>query len=144
MRVLGTHCHTIPQSTHALGFDLRDDGFHTVLSREIPGLLRAAAADLFQKLAAKGGATVRDIRAFVLHPGGKRILAAVQDALGLDAADAQPSWDVLREFGNQSSASVLFVLERWMMRRPPPPGTLGALAAFGPGLTAESVLLQWT
>lgn len=143
VRVLGTHCHTIPNSTHVLGFDLRDDGFHTVLSREIPALLRAAAGDLFQKLAAKGGATVRDIRAFVLHPGGKRILSAVQEALGLDMRDVQPSWDVLREYGNQSSAAVLFVLERWMARSPPP-GTLGAMAAFGPGLTAESALLQWT
>jgi alkylresorcinol/alkylpyrone synthase len=144
VQVLGTHCHTLPSSTHALGFDLRDDGFHTVLSREIPALLRGVAVDLFQKLAAKGEATLRDIQAFVLHPGGKRILAAVQEALGLEPADAQPSWDVLREFGNQSSASVLFVLERWMTRRPPPTGTLGAMAAFGPGLTAESVLLRWT
>lgn len=143
VRVIGTHCHTIPNSTHALGFDLRDDGFHTVLSREIPALLRAATGELFQKLAAKGGATVRDLRAFVLHPGGKRILSAVQEALGLDSRDTWPSWDVLRQYGNQSSASVLFVLERWMAK-PPAPGTLGAMAAFGPGLTAESALLQWT
>jgi alkylresorcinol/alkylpyrone synthase len=143
VRVLGTHCHTVPDSTHVLGFDLRDDGFHTVLSREIPGLLRGAAVDLFRRLAAQGEATPRDIRAFVLHPGGKRILAAVQEALGLEPVDTQPSWDVLREFGNQSSASVLFVLERWMTQRPQPAGTLGAMAAFGPGLTAESVLLQW-
>jgi alkylresorcinol/alkylpyrone synthase len=144
MRVLDTLAHIFPRTTYALGFDLRDDGFHTVLSREIPELLRAATGELFQKLAAKGGATVRDLRAFVLHPGGKRILSAVQEALGLDARDTRPSWDVLREYGNQSSASVLFVLHEWLTRRQTPAGSHGVLAAFGPGLTTEMLLLRWS
>lgn len=143
--VVGTRCHTIPNSTHALGFDLRDDGFHSVLSKDIPALLGAAVGELFSLLARQGEATLRDLRAFVLHPGGKRILLALQEALGLTADDVRPSWEILRRFGNQSSASVLFVLHEWMTEgAPPAPGTLGALAAFGPGLTAETVLLRWT
>jgi alkylresorcinol/alkylpyrone synthase len=142
--VLGTRCHTIPNSTHALGFDLRDDGFHSVLSKDIPGLLGGAVGELFSQLARQGEATLRDLRTFILHPGGKRILLALQQALGLASEDLGPSWDVLRRFGNQSSASVLFVLHEWMTARRPAPGVLGALAAFGPGLTAESVLLRWT
>ena len=142
--VVGTRCHTIPNSTHALGFDLRDDGFHAVLSKDIPGLLAGVVGDLFSQLARHGEATLSDLRAFVLHPGGKRILLALQQALGLATHDLDPSWDVLRRFGNQSSASVLFVLHEWMTARRPAPGVLGALAAFGPGLTAESVLLRWT
>jgi alkylresorcinol/alkylpyrone synthase len=100
--------------------------------------------ELFSQLARQGEATLRDLRTFILHPGGKRILLALQQALGLGAEDLGPSWDVLRRFGNQSSASVLFVLHEWMTARRPAPGVLGALAAFGPGLTAESVLLRWT
>jgi alkylresorcinol/alkylpyrone synthase len=142
--VVGTRCHTIPNSTHALGFDLRDDGFHSVLSKEIPGLLGGVVGELFSQLARQGEATLRDLQAFVLHPGGKRILLALQQALGLATEDLGPSWDVLRRFGNQSSASVLFVLHEWMTARRPAPGALGALAAFGPGLTAESVLIRWT
>jgi alkylresorcinol/alkylpyrone synthase len=142
--VVGTRCHTIPNSTYALGFDLRDDGFHSVLSKDIPGLLGGVVGELFSQLARQGEATLRDLRAFVLHPGGKRILLALQQALGLTTEDLGPSWDVLRRFGNQSSASVLFVLHEWMNARRPPPGVLGALAAFGPGLTAESVLIRWT
>jgi len=69
---------------------------------------------------------------------------ALQESLDLTTADVAPSWDVLRRFGNQSSASELFVLNEWMTAHRPPSGTLGALAAFGPGLTAESVLLKWT
>jgi alkylresorcinol/alkylpyrone synthase len=145
LEVVGVRCHTIPSSTQALGFDLRDDGFHSVLSRDIPTLLRAAAGELFSQLARQGEATLRDLRAFVLHPGGKRILMALQEALGLSPDDVRPSWEVLRRYGNQSSASVLFVLHEWMTTGArPAPGTLGGLAAFGPGLTAESVLLRWT
>lgn len=144
LEVVGVRCHTIPGSTQALGFDLRDDGFHSVLSRDIPALLRSAAGELFSQLARQGEATLRDLRAFVLHPGGKRILTALQEALGLSPDDVRPSWEVLRRYGNQSSASVLFVLNEWMTGTRPAPGTLGGLAAFGPGLTAESVLLRWT
>ena len=61
----------------------------------------------------------------------------------LTRADTQPSWDVLRDYGNQSSASVLFVLQEWLTRRRPPAGAHGILAAFGPGLTAEMLLVGW-
>jgi alkylresorcinol/alkylpyrone synthase len=68
----------------------------------------------------------------------------VEEELGLDRARTQPSWDVLANFGNLSSASVLFVLNQWMERQPPAPGEYGLLAAFGPGFSAELLLLQWT
>ena len=80
----------------------------------------------------------------MLHPGGKKILGAVEDELGLPREATQPSWDVLRDYGNQSSASVLFVLHEWLTRRTPAAGSHGLLAAFGPGLTTEMLLLQWS
>jgi alkylresorcinol/alkylpyrone synthase len=79
----------------------------------------------------------------VFHPGGKRILLAIEEAMGLDRAQTQPSWDVLREYGNLSSAAVLFVLERWMKQHRPRPGAYGLLGALGPGLSTELCLLQW-
>lgn len=144
VQILGTHRHTIPGSTHALGFDLRDDGFHTVLSRDVPALLRATIGTLLDELTGRAGVSRGDLGAFVIHPGGKKILGAVEDALGLQREDTQPSWEVLRDYGNQSSASVLFVLDRWMTERRPARGCLGVMAAFGPGLTAELLLLRWT
>ena len=81
--------------------------------------------------------------AFVLHPGGRALLQAVQDELGLTDEDTQPSWTVLRECGNQSSASVLFVLDEWLRTRQVPRGAYGMLAAFGPGFSAETALLEW-
>jgi alkylresorcinol/alkylpyrone synthase len=143
IRILETLSHTIPASTHALGFDLHDDGFHPVLSKHVPALLRAEIAGLTDRLGARTGVARDAIGAHVLHPGGKKVLGALEDALGLRREHTQPSWDVLREYGNQSSASVLFVLDRWQADRPPPRSTTGLMAAFGPGLTAQLLMLRW-
>lgn len=143
VRVHETICHTRPASTSALGFDLRDDGFHAVLARNVPAYVRADLGELVARLAARAGVDPAVLTAFVLHPGGKKILGAAEEALGLARDRTQPSWDVLRDHGNQSSASVLFVLEKWMTDRRPPAGTLGVMGAFGPGLTTELALLEW-
>jgi alkylresorcinol/alkylpyrone synthase len=143
VRVKETLCHTRPASTAALGFDLRDDGFHAVLARNVPAHVREDLGELVARLAARAGLDPAALGAFVLHPGGKKILGAAEEALGLPRDRTQPSWDVLREHGNQSSASVLFVLEKWMTDRRPPAGTWGVMGAFGPGLTTELALLEW-
>ena len=67
----------------------------------------------------------------------------IQDELGLTDEDTLPSWNILRECGNQSSASVLFVLDEWLRTRQLPSGAYGMLAAFGPGFSAETALLAW-
>jgi alkylresorcinol/alkylpyrone synthase len=144
VRILETLSHIFPRSTYALGFDLRDDGFHSVLSKDVPLLLKSEIAGLVRALAARRGLGREDLSCFVLHPGGRKILACAEEELGLSRADIQPSWDVLRDYGNQSSASVLFVLHEWMTRRRPPSGAHGILAAFGPGLATELALLEWS
>jgi alkylresorcinol/alkylpyrone synthase len=141
--LLETLSHIWPRSAYALGFDLKDDGFHTVLSKDVPELLRSEIVALVSTLAARRGLGREQLSSFVLHPGGRKILGFVEEELGLSRADTQPSWDVLRDYGNQSSASVLFVLHEWLTRRRPPAGTHGVLAAFGPGLTSEMLLLGW-
>ena len=141
--ILETLSHIWPRSTYALGFDLKDDGFHSVLSKDVPTLLKSEIAALVRALAARRGLGREQLSSFVLHPGGRKILGFVEEELGLSRADTQPSWDVLRDYGNQSSASVLFVLDEWLTRRRPAAGTHGVLAAFGPGLTSEMLLLGW-
>jgi alkylresorcinol/alkylpyrone synthase len=141
--ILETLSHIWPRSTYALGFDLRDDGFHSVLSKDVPALLKSEIKALVRTLAARRGLAREQLSSFVLHPGGRKILGFVEEELGLSRADTQPSWDVLRDYGNQSSASVLFVLQEWLTRRRPPAGSHGVLAAFGPGLTSEMLLLGW-
>lgn len=144
VRILETLCHLFPQTTYALGFDLKDDGFHSVLSKDVPGLIKSEIARLVRVLADRRALTREQLSCFVLHPGGRKILAFIEEELRLTRDDTQPSWDVLRDHGNQSSASVLFVLHEWLTRRHPPAGAHGILAAFGPGLSTELLLLQWS
>jgi alkylresorcinol/alkylpyrone synthase len=92
---------------------------------------------------AEQGLKREDIGSWVLHTGGPKVLEATTEALGLHDGELQASWDCLRRTGNLSSASVLCVLEEVMLRRRPPAGTLGILAAMGPGFCSELVLLRW-
>jgi alkylresorcinol/alkylpyrone synthase len=142
--ILETRSHIFPRSTYALGFELRDDGFHSILSKDIPLLLKTEAARLVGELAARRGLGRADLSCFVLHPGGRKILGVLEEELGLTRDDTQISWEILGRYGNQSSASVLFVLHEWLTTRRPPAGAHGVLAAFGPGLTAELMLLGWS
>jgi alkylresorcinol/alkylpyrone synthase len=84
-----------------------------------------------------------DLKSFVLHTGGPKVLEASAAALDLHNGELDASWDCLRKVGNLSSASVLVVLEDVMRNRRPEPGTLGLLAAMGPGFCSELVLLEW-
>jgi alkylresorcinol/alkylpyrone synthase len=144
VRVLETLSHLFPASTHALGFDLKDDGFHSVLSKDVPALIKTEIARLVRTLADRRGLTRQQLTGFLLHPGGRKILAYAEEELGLTREDTQLSWDILRDYGNQSSASILFVLHEWLTKRRPPPEAYGILAAFGPGLSTEMLLLQWS
>ena len=85
-----------------------------------------------------------DTSAFALHPGGKKILEYLEQELRLRREQTQPSWVVLRDYGNLSSAAILFVLHEWLTKRDLGSGQYGLAAGFGPGLSAELLLLRWT
>jgi alkylresorcinol/alkylpyrone synthase len=142
-KILEVASHLLPDTIDAMGFDLQGDGFHIILSKEVPQLIRDRIKQILCTTLARRGLTTADVSAFVLHPGGRALLQAVQDELGLTDEDTRPSWTVLRECGNQSSASVLFVLDEWLRTREVPRGAYGMLAAFGPGFSAETALLEW-
>jgi len=84
-----------------------------------------------------------DIGSFIMHTGGPKVLEATEKALKLPPDALEPSWESLRESGNLSSTSVLLVLEKFMGKRRPEPGSLSLLAAMGPGFCSELVLLRW-
>lgn len=142
-RMVGAESYLFPQSLDAMGFDLRETGFHIILAREVPDLIRSRVKQLVGEFLARHNRRKEDIGAWVLHPGGQKLLSYVEQELGLTPDQTQPSWDVLRDCGNLSSASVLFVLEQWLKKRSVPPGASGLLVGFGPGFSAEMVLLEW-
>jgi alkylresorcinol/alkylpyrone synthase len=134
--------HLFPQSQYLMGFDLKDGGFHIVLDRDVPHALKGRVRPLVAELCARNGVDVADLRFCALHPGGRRILEDLDADLGV-AGLTEPSWDVLRDYGNLSSATVLFVLDEVLRQQPPPSGAWGLLAGFGPGFSAELTLMRW-
>ncbi|MGH7911999.1 MAG: type III polyketide synthase [Candidatus Dormibacteraceae bacterium] len=124
----------VPESTRHLGFDLRDDGFHTVLD---PGLARLLERGLGEVVDSFWPGARPAFSA--VHAGGLRIFDAVEKALGLDPRALQPSRDVFLRTGNLSSASILFVLEQ--IARSEAAGE-GLALAFGPGVTVELARLS--
>jgi alkylresorcinol/alkylpyrone synthase len=92
---------------------------------------------------ARQGKTREDIKGWIFHPGGARLLGNVETSLGLSKCQTQPSWDVLANVGNLSSATILFILQEWLEKRPLKTDEYALAAAFGPGFSAEFLLLQW-
>jgi alkylresorcinol/alkylpyrone synthase len=141
--IVDTVTHTFPDSLDAMGFELRESGFHIVLSKDVPQMIRQRIRGLVDTFLSRHALTVDAISAFVLHPGGRKLLAFVEEQLGLCRCDTQFSWDILGRYGNLSSATVLFILHEWLTKRSMPAGDYGLAAAFGPGFSAELLLLQW-
>jgi len=126
----------------ALGFDLTTDGFRIVLDPRVPDHVGAGIASLVADLLQRQRLSPSDIATWCFHPGGSRVLDAVQRGLRLDDASMRHSRRVLRRYGNMSSPSVLFVLAEALASAPPPPDSWIVLAAFGPGLGIEAALLR--
>ncbi len=143
VEIVDTQSALVPGTLGDMGYDLRDNGFHMVLSKDVPHILRAQIGALSTSFLGRHGLAVDQIAAFALHPGGKKILEYVEYELQLQREQTQPSWDVLRDYGNLSSAAILFVLHAWLTQRNLQGGAYGLAAGFGPGLSAELLLLRW-
>ena len=141
--VLTTRSVFYPDSEHVMGWDISDKGFRIVLSREVPDVVDQHLAGDVDAFLASQNMKRSDIGTWILHTGGPRILEATSKALALPPGALDTSWECLRRTGNLSSASVLCVLEEFMMNKRPAPGTYSLLAAMGPGFCSELVLLRW-
>lgn len=140
VEIVDTHTEVFPDSLQDLGFDLREGGLHIVLSRLVPGIVARNAPQIIDSFLAKSGLSRESVAFFVLHPGGRKVLDALSQSLNLERESTAISRDVLRSYGNQSSASVLFVLEQTLAQSSR--AGYGLLAAFGPGITMELCLLH--
>ncbi len=142
-KILATRSVFYPSTEEMMGWNISEKGFRIILSTEVPTLIRENLGRDVDAFLADNGHQRSDLKSFVLHTGGPKVLDASADALGLHNGQLDASWDCLRKVGNLSSASVLCVLEDVMKNRRPEPGTLGLLAAMGPGFCSELLLLQW-
>jgi len=128
----------MPDSADEMSWRIGDHGFRMTLSARVPDLIEAKVGDWLASWLAEQGLSVGDVASWAVHPGGPRILTAVERAAGLDKTRTQVSRDVLSEFGNMSSPTILFILDRLRTAGAPLPCVA---LAFGPGLVAEAVLI---
>lgn len=131
------------QTFDHMAFHLTDHGFRMSLSAYVPKLLAANVETFVDTLLARNGLNRADVRHWGVHPGSSKILDYVQERVGLDDAQLAASRKVLFDYGNMSSATILFVLEEIQRQSQPKPGEYGVLMSFGPGLTMESGLVRW-
>jgi len=142
-RVRATRSIFYPDSEQVMGWDISERGFQIVLSAEVPRVVEEHLRQDVEAFLAELGLTRRDILSWVCHPGGPRVLEAIEQALDLPPEALELTWRSLAEVGNLSSTSVLLVLRQTLEEHRPPPGSLGLLLALGPGFCSELVLLEW-
>jgi len=140
--VVATRSIFYPDTERVMGWDVSEEGFKVVLSAEVPTMVRDHLAHDVVRFLGDHDLELADIRKWICHPGGPRVLEALQDALSLPDEALRPSWDHLHSIGNLSSSSVLMILED-ALRDPPPPGDYGLMLAMGPAFGSELVLVRW-
>jgi alkylresorcinol/alkylpyrone synthase len=131
IRAVGECCWR--NTEYIMGWDVKDDGFGVVLSPQLPSFMQMELAPAVHQFISDHGLRLEEFKGFLLHPGGRKLLETAENVLGIDRETLSHSWEVLRQFGNMSSATALFVLDRALRA-----GARGShlLAAFGPGFSA--------
>ena len=131
--------HTWPDTLDIMGWDVEEDGLKALFSRDIPTLVRAELRQAAVNFLARQGLCLADVEQFICHPGGAKVLTALEEAFGLADGALVESRSVLRDYGNMSAATVLFVLDRALKA-----GARGRLllSALGPGFTAAFQILE--
>lgn len=130
--------YTWPDSLDVMGWDITDDGLGVLFSRDIPTLVRTQFRDATDGFLRGRGLTLADIDGFICHPGGAKVITALEDSFGVPEGTLDEARAVLRQYGNMSAATVMFVLERMLARR----GRRSLMTALGPGFTAGFLTLE--
>jgi len=142
VEVLDTRSRLYPDSERVMGFDVGSTGLRIVLDAEVPTVIGRYVGEDVDGFLADHGLTRDDIGWWVCHPGGPKVIDAIEATLGLAPDDVALTRRSLAQIGNLSSASVLHVLEDTLRERPPTDGSHGLLMAMGPGFCSELVLLR--
>ena len=125
-----------------INLEITDNGITCKLSKNLPKYINKSICYIVDTFLEKHKLIRADISFWVIHPGGRRIIEEIQKALGLSEEDTRDSWDILKNYGNMLSPSILFVLEKTMMRENTQ-GTYGLAISFSPGVGTECLLLQY-
>jgi len=127
---------------HMMGFAVKNSGLQMILDKEVPDKIAAHFPEIVHPFLARNNMTIADVDHLIFHPGGKKIVQTVEDLFGILGKNIDHTKAVLRDYGNMSSATVLYVLEKFMQEGVKK-GDVGLMLSFGPGFTAQRLLLKW-
>lgn len=140
--ILGQEMFHFYDATHLMGFDLTNEGLKMILDPAVPQTIADHFPQLIHPFLEKHGSSIEKVQHLIFHPGGKKIVQTVEDLFGNLGKNIDDTKEVLRLYGNMSSATVLYVLERFM-DKPVQKGEQGLMLSFGPGFSAQKILLEW-
>ena len=142
VEVLASRSRLYPDSERTMGWDIASTGLRIVLDASVPDMVHRYLREDVDAFLADHGLGIDDIGWWACHPGGPKVIEAIEESLGLPREAVQLTWDSLSRIGNLSSSSVLHVLEETLRERPPVPGSWGVVMAMGPGFCSELVLAR--
>lgn len=140
--IIGEEMYHFFNTTRLMGFDLTNSGLQMVLDPGVPQTIADHFEDIVHPFLQKHNSSLEQVQHLIFHPGGKKIMQTVEDLFGNLGKNIDDTKAVLREYGNMSSVTVLYVLERFMERNPQQ-GEQGLMLSFGPGFSAQKILLEW-
>ena len=141
-KILAEQMYHFYDAEQMMGFELTNTGLKMVLDIEVPNTIEAHFPKIINPFLAANQLSAQDIDHLIFHPGGKKIVEVVEKLFGEMGKNINDTKEVLRLYGNMSSATVLYVLERFMEKNPAK-GEKGLMLSFGPGFSAQTILLQW-
>ncbi|MDB4292857.1 type III polyketide synthase [Maribacter sp.] len=141
-KIVGSEMFHFPDSTHLMGFDLTDFGLKMILDPSVPRAISDNFSHIVHPFLEKMGSSIEKVDHLIFHPGGKKIVQTVEELFGALGKNIDDTREVLKQYGNMSSATVLYVLERFM-QQDMTAGQQGLMLSFGPGFSAQRILLEW-
>ena len=141
-KIIGEEMYHFNDATHMMGFDLTNHGLKMILDSEVPAIIENHFPKIVHPFLEKNGTSIENVNHLIFHPGGRKIVQTVEELFGVLGKNIDDTREVLRMYGNMSSATVLYVLEQFL-DKDIKPGEQGLVLSFGPGFSAQRVLLEW-
>lgn len=141
-QIVGEEMYHFKDATHMMGFDLTNSGLRMILDASVPETIAAHFPRIIYPFLEKHNSSIDRVEHLIFHPGGKKIVQTVEELFGKLGKNLDDTRETLRLYGNMSSATVLYVLER-IIEKSIPEGEQGLMLSFGPGFSAQRVLLEW-
>jgi len=141
-KIKGQEMYHFTDATHLMGFDLTNHGLKMILDPAVPETISKHFPEIVHPFLERHGTSIENVDHLIFHPGGRKIVQTVEELFGSLGKNIDDTRETLRLYGNMSSATVLYVLERFLEKNIER-GEEGLILSFGPGFSAQRVLLEW-